>query len=74
MTAMWDPGILGDDIPTASCRGCGKGIRRGPTQLWEDADGIVVCVKARLEDIGFGGRPDYVYHQPMPEGMRGAPE
>lgn len=74
MSVMWDPGILGDDIPTANCRGCGTGIRRGPTGLWQDVNGIVVCAKPRLEDIGHGEPPDYVYHQPMPEGLRGAPE
>lgn len=74
MTVMWDPGILGDDGPTANCRGCGKGIRPGPTGFWQDVDGIVVCVKARPEDIDWGSPPGYVFHQPMPEGMRGAPE
>jgi hypothetical protein len=73
MSVMWDPGILGDDAPTANCRGCGTGIllRAG---YWQDVYGIAVCVKARLEDTGQGERPDYVFHEPMPEGLRGAPE
>lgn len=73
MSVMWDPGILGDDIPTANCRGCGTGIRLR-AGYWEDASGITVCVKARLEDIDFGRRPDYVLHEPMPEGLVGAPQ
>jgi len=59
----------------AYCRGCSAPIRplNTESELWEDADGITVCVKARLEDIGAGQRPDYVFHQPMPAGLVGAP-
>jgi hypothetical protein len=59
----------------ATCRGCGRPIRRlgTPAELWEDEAGVTVCVKARLEDIGAGQRPGYVQHQPLPAGLVGAP-
>lgn len=59
----------------ANCRGCSKPIRRlnAESELWEDADGVTVCVKAPLEDVGVGQRPDYVFHLPMPDGLVGAP-
>jgi hypothetical protein len=59
----------------ATCRGCGKPVRRLAItpERWEDAGGITVCVKARLEDIGLGKYPDYVFHQPLPHGLIGAP-
>jgi hypothetical protein len=68
MSVMWDPGILGDDVPTANCRGCGTGIRRGPSGFWQDVNGVTVCFRQRPGDSS------YVFHEPMPEGMRGAPE
>lgn len=59
----------------ANCRGCSKPIRRLSTEndLWEDPAGLTTCVKARLEDTGGGRRPDFVLHQPMPDGLVGAP-
>jgi len=73
VTTRWTPDILPDDVPQASCRGCGTGIAL-LAGYWADVNGLTVCVKARLEDIGHGELPDYVFHQPMPEGLRGAPE
>jgi hypothetical protein len=66
----------GARLPEAMCRGCGKAIRRLATEqeLWEDADGISVCIKAGLGSIGSGRPADYVHHLPMPAGLRGAPE
>jgi hypothetical protein len=59
----------------ASCRGCSKRITRlGCCPLWADDDGITVCVKVPLSGIAHGQAPDYVFHQPMPEGLRGSPE
>jgi hypothetical protein len=57
------------------CRGCSKPIWPLATDpvCWEDASGITVCVKARLEDVSTGQRPDYVHHAPMPDGLVGAP-
>lgn len=58
-----------------TCRGCGKEITpAGFGGYWTDKAFLVVCVKARLEDIGHGQRPDYVLHAPMPPGLRGGPE
>jgi hypothetical protein len=68
MTVRWDDPLGG---PDAMCRGCERGIWQRD-RGWEDGDGIVVCVKAPLENIGLGKRPDYVEHQPMPTGLRGA--
>lgn len=66
MSTSTEPGT------TASCRGCGADITRlaTATELWEDGKGITVCTKSRPEDIG---KPNYIYHLPMPEGLRGAP-
>jgi hypothetical protein len=71
MVTLWSRDPLGSDDPEASCRGCGKGISLRPYG-WEDADGSLVCVKAVLGEIGSAQRPDYVMHQPMPAGLRGA--
>jgi hypothetical protein len=72
----WTEEPPGARLPEATCRGCGAAIRRSAagTELWEDPDGITVCVKAGLGSIGSGRPADYVYHQPMPAGLRGAPE
>jgi hypothetical protein len=72
MTVRWDPGLFTDDRPSALCRGCENVIRPVVGGLWEDASGVTVCVKARLEDTGHGQRPDYVFHEPMPDGLLGA--
>jgi hypothetical protein len=56
------------------CRGCGKPVWIGAGEYWEDADGLSVCVKAPLEDAGQGRCPGFVFHEPMPAGLRGAPE
>lgn len=70
MTAFWMEPL--PPAPEASCRGCGTGLwRRG--EYWTDANGIEVCVKAAPESTGHGERPDYVFHEPMPEGLIGAP-
>jgi hypothetical protein len=68
-----------EDVPDAreypaTCRGCSKPVRQLSTkpERWEDAAGVTVCVKAALEDVGTGQRPDYVFHQPLPEGLVGA--
>lgn len=72
MALVWHEDPLGQHGPHASCRGCGRGLwPRG--ENWSDADGIEVCVKAPLEAVGQGERPDYVFHEPMPAGLRGAP-
>jgi hypothetical protein len=69
MTSMWTDMTPAAD---ASCQHCARGIWRRPWG-WEDGDGVTVCIKAPLENIGLGIRPDYVGHQPMPAGLRGAP-
>lgn len=58
------------------CRGCSAPIWRLSTldELWEDAAGVTVCVKAPLAGTGTGERPAYVLHQPMPAGLVGAPK
>jgi hypothetical protein len=75
VTTSWTIDPPGARVSEVYCRGCSKPIWRldTPTEMWEDADGITACVKARLEDIGHGQRPDYVLHQPMPAGLVGAP-
>lgn len=57
------------------CRGCSAPLWPAAASggLWEDAAGVVVCVKARLEDTGTGERPAFIYHQPMPSGLAGSP-
>ena len=71
-TVEWseDPtGKLGKS--DAVCRGCDKPLwQRGDS--WSDSAGIEVCIKLRLEDIGTDP-PSYVFHEPMPAGLRGAP-
>lgn len=63
----------GESWPKALCRGCDAAIWRLPgaaaQEVWEDADGVNVCVKAG--EVPASG---YVFHQPMPAGLRGAPE
>jgi len=69
---VWNEDPLGQRGFVAKCRGCDRGLwPRG--ERWADADGFEVCVKAPLGDIGHGQRPDYVFHEPMPAGLRGAP-
>lgn len=60
----------------AMCRHCGSKLYELATDgpLWADADGFTVCMKASMPAQGDKtGLPDYVYHEPMPAGMRGAP-
>jgi hypothetical protein len=71
MPSTWSPDPLGHGEPEAKCRGCAQPLWQGP-RGWEDYLGIYVCVKLRLEDVG-SGPPNYVFHEPMPEGLRGAP-
>ena len=61
----------------AACRHCGSKLHELPATegpLWADADGFTVCIKAAMpppdDKVGL---PDYVYHEPMPKGFRGAP-
>ena len=69
VSSMW---MIGAVKPAdATCRGCEQPLyRRG--DYWEGPDGVVVCVKLRLEDIS-PCLPAYVYHEPLPAGLRGAP-
>jgi hypothetical protein len=67
---IWDPAV--NPPPQALCLGCDEPLWRYGDN-WGDKRGILVCVKARLADIGGGKTPDYVFHQPMPAGFRGAP-
>jgi hypothetical protein len=73
VTTRWTLDLLPDDVPRANCRGCGTGIAL-LAGYWADVSGMTVCVKAPLEDTGNGELPDYVFHEPMPAGLRGAPE
>lgn len=57
-------------VPEATCRGCEAGLwRRG--DRWADENGIEVCVKKPLAMLGAG---NYIFHEPMPAGLRGAPD
>jgi hypothetical protein len=60
------------EAPEAKCRGCGQDIWLR-VYGWETRDGLVVCVKVPLSEVGNGVRPDYVEHIPMPAGLAGAP-
>jgi hypothetical protein len=72
MATVWNQDPLGVLGPAATCRGCDHSLwRRG--ERWADSAGVEVCIKVRLEDAGHGQRPDYVFHQPLPAGLRGAP-
>jgi hypothetical protein len=76
VTAPWVPDPPGARPSETTCRGCGTSLYPLDTDQprWEDANGITVCVKAGTASIGRGLRPDYVFHQPMPAGLRGAPD
>lgn len=68
MAVQWDPGLFLEDAPSALCRGCSEVIRPvAGGQYWEDSAGVVVCVKQQPGDTG------YVLHEPMPDGLLGAP-
>jgi hypothetical protein len=56
---------------TAQCRGCERWIVRLEAG-WVDVNGFFACVKGPLPPAG---KPfeTCVVHQPMPEGLRGAP-
>jgi hypothetical protein len=70
VTTSWAADPEGTHGPVASCRGCERGIRpAGETGLWEDCNGITVCVKSATL-----GSSEFVHHAPMPAGLRGAPE
>jgi hypothetical protein len=69
--AIWNPDI-NPPRPQALCQGCSQPLWRYGDN-WGDKKGILVCIKAQIEDIGHGETPDYVFHQPMPAGLRGAP-
>jgi hypothetical protein len=71
MTAQWFPDA-GADAAEALCRHCGHALWQR-SYGWADWNGMVVCVKAQLSAIGHGPAPQYVVHEPMPEGTRGAP-
>lgn len=54
------------------CRHCGAKLTQiTGTDLWEDADRIMVCIKMPL--LQPRSEVEYVLHVPMPEGFRGAP-
>lgn len=57
----------------ALCRNCDQLIVLLDSGNWVNADGISVCIKVELQDIGKTETPDYVKHNPMPEGFRGSP-
>lgn len=69
-SAIWDPAI--NPPPDAGCRGCDEPLWRAG-DWWQDRRGVTVCVKLRMDDIGRGELPPYVFHQPLPTGLRGAP-
>ncbi len=72
MAVVWHEDPMGQSGPQASCKGCEESLwHRGGR--WADEAGIEVCVKAPPEVIGHGQRPDYVFHEPMPAGLRGSP-
>lgn len=66
----WNPNV--NPPPHALCQGCDQPLWRAGDN-WADGRGILVCIKAQIEDTGHGETPDYVFHQPMPDGLRGAP-
>jgi hypothetical protein len=46
-------------------------LEKLPSGLWADESGITVCVRLSCDGIAIPAK--YVFHQPMPEGLRGAP-
>jgi hypothetical protein len=56
---------------TAQCRGCARWIVK-LDEGWIDAAGVFACVKAPLPQPGEPWQ-SCVLHQPMPDGLRGAP-
>lgn len=56
----------------ARCRHCAALIWQRPGQdWWEDAQGLTRCMKLPLADVG--GPASLPGHEPMPEGLPGAP-
>ncbi len=62
----------------AKCRHCGRAIfiiQAG----WTDTDGLLACIKGALKRPDYPGQPGgaiarrAVLHEPMPEGLVGAP-
>lgn len=68
--AIWDPAV--NPPPHATCRGCDEPLWRAG-DWWADRHGVTVCVKLSMDDIGRGELPPFVFHEPMPDGLRGAP-
>ena len=66
-----DTANLGGEL--AACRHCGCTIARIEAG-WVDARGFCACVKAPPESLGHGRPAGFVLHEPMPGGLRGAPE
>lgn len=62
-----------DEERHASCRHCGALLTKLRLGHWMDPNGIMVCVKAPLSSIGQGRVPNWLLHEPMPAGLRGAP-
>jgi hypothetical protein len=65
----------------ARCRHCGNPIYfRPPGKFWADEAGIPGCIKGVLKPPDYPGQPGGavaappVMHQPMPEGLDGAPQ
>lgn len=56
----------------ATCRHCGTAIESSPAG-WADPQGVFACVTAPMAPAGRGKPPGVVPHEPMPEGLRGAP-
>lgn len=76
-TTSWAEDPPGAREPEAACRGCGAPLWRLTSalgELWEDAAGVTVCVKLEMATVGRGFLPDFVYHVPMPSGLRGGLE
>lgn len=69
MSVFWDrePPGLEEFAAQAACRGCAAALWRSAGG-WEDADGGLWCI---MPLPGSGAAP--VRHQPMPDGLRGAP-
>lgn len=68
---FWPRGLVAEFTPTAKCRHCRADIEQLPNKLWADAKGLMVCVKAPTPiQPGYQG----VVHQPMPDGLEGAPQ
>jgi hypothetical protein len=75
VTTSWSADPPDARTAPVTCRGCARALWPvGAEGQWGDADGRVVCFVGGRTGHAIGSSPHQVLHQPMPVGLRGAPE